>query len=940
MAYITPKKLKGRRKSYIPDEPEPADRYSIYITDPVRVFNEYGRTLTPDEITHMRRHNCGFNPTLGIVSKTKLQRIASSRTDTSQNDQTDTESTASGSSDTDPQSQEFQVVQDSKYQDCYIYSDVVPIRNVAVTSWRREAEQHAEPPYTTFFQALSERLNDPSASSALMSTIRGPTVRDSASIIGLARFLKGQSESFKECAALVRAYAVAAATTVSAYAKDPVTFKPIRRFIPDYTKSPQMLFKKDNIIKNAKMLAVPLDIAVAMGLNKLNTEAPAPYNYASMDVDWTMVPIRQTALNTMWILPYIISFLDSGFWNGMINWVQKGTWYNEDMSTKVKEGTITLMPHINSIRVPGPKHVLLVLMDCTSGSPPNNISISNGNGVVQVPVWTGQNRQNIPAGLSEAWNNYVGQQAANLPTHFVTAAMEICHNLAVADTCGIALSAAAELYVGQYPGMAMSPNNEYSGYGEEAKGGWSFGGGYVDPKEKKIKTTEWPDLKPSDNFDKLRQQLIGFNFSVQTPYHVTPISATKITYQVMAEDNAEDRIKHVQVCWSVNGYDGFLTYDRPQYSIPTTSSLMRLSVYAGLISVHGQGYSFKLGAALANWLNMLSAAIALSTANFLSANDLSVRLWMGWPYSTDMNILRLTQQRIMTTATVSLVTWTNMQQVLTSSSEWAWNCIDEYYGGIEPDTNMAWAITSNWPVHAILQWANKIELLTNAPPMPPKDYVTDEGHFFVGLEVEPSQKQWNGIAAATIDYHRYQPIEIYHIVGNTDGALYLWVDRWSYDSNSGLSGLLDPNMYTSSLNIVSISQKGYVTARNNFYFIINSRLSYSGDSFKNIHVSPIEYPDPPSFSDFLSAMRDFVLIPGIAGLGGFLTTGNPVVGLGVAGTTLAQAIGTHTGAAKIKAATKESASKITEALERSHMPEPDAKMHESKDPSVGSNLAS
>lgn len=91
----------------------------------------------------------------------------------------------------------------------------------------------------------------------------------------------------------------------------------------------------------------------------------------------------------------------------------------------------------------------------------------------------------------------------------------------------------------------------------------------------------------------------------------------------------------------------------------------------------------------------------------------------------------------------------------------------------------------------------------------------------------------------SIDYHRYQPIELYHVVGNVDGTLYLWIDRWSYDSNSGLSGLLDKNMFTSNINIVSIQQKGYVTARDNFYFITNSRLSYSGNDFKSIHTSPL-----------------------------------------------------------------------------------------------------
>lgn len=93
--------------------------------------------------------------------------------------------------------------------------------------------------------------------------------------------------------------------------------------------------------------------------------------------------------------------------------------------------------------------------------------------------------------------------------------------------------------------------------------------------------------------------------------------------------------------------------------------------------------------------------------------------------------------------TVSLVKWHNMDHVLESTADWTWNCIDEYYGGIEPDTNVAWGVTSNWPIHAILQWANKLERIQNISALPPSDYVTDEAVFLIGLVVQPQCKQWN-----------------------------------------------------------------------------------------------------------------------------------------------------------------------------------------------------
>lgn len=888
-----------------------------FLTSTFEIEQKLGRSLTIEERRFLKEGK-GYNEQHGFLSRQKLNRYM-------------TDNLKCHTSTSSDSSNEFDVISDligdtpdpppEPTNTAYIYSDMVPVRAFNVSSWRSRSTQHEEPPYTTYYQALSERMNDPSASTALMSVVRGPTIRDTSSIIGLARYLKSQSESFRESAAMTRALCAAVSFDHWLYDVDPVAYKPIRNWVQDYSKVPTISISSTMVPTGAKILAVPLDVAVSIALNKMNREAPDPFFYRQMDSDWTMIPIRQTALDNPWSLHYIISFLDSAYWNGAVNWTVFGKWTDNKGAT-LKTGSVTMMPNANGVRIPGPRHAMIVLVDTTSGSAPRRVNIYGGAGhAYNVPVYTGSERAvQAPADLTQMWTDVMANaNPIAMSANFASTYNEICTILAVGDACATALTAAAEAMLGAYPGVAMMRDPVMYSYNPTARGAWTFDGGYIDGKAEKIKSKIWPVT----DFAKARQKLIGFNFSVQTPYHVTVTSATRVTFKPIYENaKAAQWYKYIQAFWSVNGLDGAISHHYSKYDLPTCTSLMRLSIYTGLISTHHQGYLFKSGPGVGNWLNMMGEALALSTSNFLSANDLSVRIWTGWQFSTDTNLLQHHMSGLQSLMTRDFLIWHNMSY-FTTLPDWGWNCIDDYYD-FEP-TYIEWGNNSNWPFQAHYQWMEKLHLNPPMPNIEQKFWVTDQGVYLGGIAWSEQYKQWNFVASSTIDFHRYQPVVNYHIVGTEDGQMPFWIDRWSYDSSAGGANTLDPSMYISSVMLLSVNQSGYVSARNNFYFIENSTMPYRGDA-GYVRMSPILYPDPPSLSSFLSGVRDYVLIPALAGLGAFITTGNPIAGAGVAATTIAQAAGARAGAAQIRKAGEEAVKnveqKLTQGAEKEHILRP------------------
>lgn len=791
----------------------------------------------------------------------------------------------------------------------YTYSDMIPIRTVQPTSWPMETDQGHGVPYTNFFTSLMNRLADPNTTAPLMSVVRGPSVRDAPSIMGLVRTLANLSETAKESAAMLRALCLACAWDKHAYECDPTVLKWIRGVSPTGALARSFHWGAKTDYPDGKIVAVPFDIAVTLGMNKRTVTHLPDFPFEGMDVDWTMVPVSSKFLTNRASFIYVLSFLDSAYWNGRLNYWRDVIWVE---GTKLRDGAITTMPNCNSVRIPGPKSVMLVLLDATAQGIAATLSLGALRPAIQIYNGT---RAVAPTSMRDLWENYWnGQYEGNfIMGDAVSAFNEICATLGVSDACGRALSLASELFLGNHPGVALPADIHHNNYRRDTSyGAWALKGDtYIDPGDNNIIAEEYPEFDVAGaEAGSPRQKLVGFNFGVQTPYHVSPTSATKITYHLNSPDPHVVDYSWIEGYWSVNGYDAPIMYHRPRYSVYTCSSMMRLSIAVGLVSVHEQSYQFKTGPGAANWINMLGVAVALSTANMLATNDLDLRTWTGWPKTDDRNNMYTHYSNCMIAATAGSVKWVEMRSVTEGTPDWAWNQIEQYWD-MSPVNDPNWASNSNWPIHAIHQWMQKLDLAPAVPHPKYDNFVADDATYHFGIREEPAYAQWNGVFSSTIDFARYAPVVYVKEVGRAERYSMMWVDRWNHDSSFNLARNGDYKFFTSTFPIRAVEERWFNTVRKNLYLIIDSRGAVNGDESRLLRTSKIMYPDPPIWQTFLRLARDYLLIPGWEGLKHFLSTGEVLPAVAKAGSKVVEQLQSDIQRRKEEAETEK---KVEEAM--------------------------
>lgn len=785
----------------------------------------------------------------------------------------------------------------------YCYSDTLPVKCFQPTSWLRGPSVNREPPYSPFFNSISERLSDSNPTTALMTSLKAPTVRDMGSIASLAKFLKHADENYREVSAILRVLCIGISTDKFAYSADPIYYKFVRRFNYVYSLDQPATgaivpFTAEQL-PQLNFIVVPLDIAVSYAVNK-GTVA-GTYAYNDLDVTWTMVPIRQTAVNNPWAFLYVMSFLDSCYWNGTVNWSTDGVWMDPDFNS-AKQGIpqvrYTTMPAANSVRIPGPTNVMLVLIDCVSNSCNSQIRLSYGAGSVQLPVVRNLTPAANPSNCTAIWVGYwITNNIPMINTHAAAVYNELCNLMAVEDSCGTAMSLASEAMLVSFPGLGMDPLHAGVGYEALPNGSWAWGsddnsdsGGTIDSKDGELDSKNWRKPWKAADSGARRELLVGFNFSAITPLHQHTTGLVKVTYNV--NDGVKDGHYYVMtVQWGNCGAGANpIQYYQAKYQVPTCSSLMRLSISCGLIETRDQGYLLKSGAATANFLNMQGMALSGSMALFLSSNDLSVNHWLGWNSTFDQTLRNSFYQNITKRATQWLVMWSDMASVLAATNEWGWDKIDEYYG-LDPTTSPDIFSHSPIPIHFFLQWSKKLEYNQTCPEFQTDVDFDHERTMIMGVVLRESDKQWKSVAFSTIDFAKYKPNLYTAPVSGEHREVFMWIDRWAFDSTSHLGVYGNPSTYESSTWIDSVRYSQFVSSRTNHYIVKNCRLAIKGDDTRLVRVSSVQYPDPPSILSFLGAARDYILEPLAMGALATLASGmNPVAGLVAGGTTLGKNI--------------------------------------------------
>lgn len=129
--------------------------------------------------------------------------------------------------------------------------------------------------------------------------VRAPNVRNAASLVSMAKYVRTINATCHEVAATTRALlTVIHSLDASAHAADPNRFAIIRGYTETAFYGPHI---SDNPARRrlggGRICAVPLDLAIQIAINKLEPGLLPNFPYNRMDVDWTMVPVRQTFLS-------------------------------------------------------------------------------------------------------------------------------------------------------------------------------------------------------------------------------------------------------------------------------------------------------------------------------------------------------------------------------------------------------------------------------------------------------------------------------------------------------------------------------------------------------------------------------------------------------------------------------------------------------------------
>lgn len=777
----------------------------------------------------------------------------------------------------------------------FYYSDTIPVRVFAVSNFTQSREFDEPIPYSTYYQHLAARLNDPAQTGVLSSVMRGPNVRDSTTTTALVKAMMLRQSTVLEIAAILRCGLMTLSVCEESYSTDSTYMRFVRKLINSTPGSMTIQRTPGWVREDWVATAVPIDIFVSICNNSFQGLCPDGFEYDSLDISWTAVPIKSNILGQSHLVPFAFSFMSSEAWNGTTNYYRTTQRLGPD---NVQYNMIeSYLPVANNIYVPGVKRVMFVLVDETAQTSQRNVPLIVGANTTNVPVWNGRGNAPQPTIIGEVWERFWATNRIEWILRDTTLAHnDICTSFGCQNAVGTAMSLLAECYGIWYNGICLDESN-YSiapDYTAPANGAWTYDGSPLD-RTNMIKSHLF-NLNEADKRS-ARRRAVAYNFSGITPTHLGPTGLVRARYTLV--DN-----RYV-ITWETPNPE----YAVPTYNISTMTSLYRVAAMAGLLLTHVESYRFPTGRALCQWVHMLSCALSFSSSAFLVCNDLTPRDWAGFDDRYARAYRDYTIQGLKNIFFWEMIAHHNMQDVFSGVNEWDVDIISEYYT-LEPYNDINWLSFSPVPFNATFQWMNKMEGdLKSGDLSPGLVYFRYHGNDKFGTNILVTGGIHKIQSTATIDVYRHFP----QIVAKEPDAPYVyikhWIDCYSALSNQGAMAHIMPawDMYSSQTLCPLVNDTGVPYIDPTKWIVVGSAYEYNDESVYGVRISPIAWPDPPVLDTLWSGAKNYILKPVTSALAGFLTGGSTGAAI-AAGTQLAHQIITDT-------ASKDQESKARTAIE-------------------------
>lgn len=728
---------------------------------------------------------------------------------------------------------------------------VVPVRSVRTVSMAFKGFKKSEPPKSPAMIAIEAYAtgSDRAATQPYISTTRGVLSRDVSSIQELVAFAAPYNVSHVDTAPALRGLLFAYPLSEDVWKYDSHDGRFIRRQQRSTRKKVKLSIRQtpDAERIRVRVLAVTLP-AFASHLKNLDPEMAAQgadgVAVSGMDTDWVAIPISSDMVNCPWLLEYILIHTTTEIWSGKLSILSASVHTGNPRDANIYA---TSMPAAHQVHIPGPKKVLLVMLDENTYAQASTLALP---GIGSIPVYRGARIVQEVEAFSTFWKDIhphlyglITEEAYPLSCRNMVRCLQFVEdNLCVSMAFQLAVTLAAELasIVPESPALHAADDGLYS---DELSGGWTIGAHDMNSRRPRHTCTNVDEGTEDNIRTRLRRMLHGYSFASTSPMQQHALSYTTLAESTIVADG---------------NYIGTSTYWQsqtpehvhPQYQCNVANSIYRVLAGLGMIIKDDYKYQFCTTGGLSNVITMQGVALTLSLGLALTKSDVSRRAWSGIgvneaPVSqTPIRtwIFNLTQGMVLPTNTDAHMT-SKINANFSISSE-----IEAYYG--IPTTSQLWGQAICMPYPAFLQWGAtfSIDMVGS--------YTITEGVITANLEsphllVDNENNSAISWLATTLDTHAYLPALYMDHARTVPYMLHMSAEDWQIHTAGDAHTYAVPSGLMSNLICTSLKHHYRHVASPGVALIINKNAMRSKVAAWS--VASLQYPDPPNL-DFLQKL--------------------------------------------------------------------------------------
>lgn len=507
---------------------------------------------------------------------------------------------------------------------------VVPLRSVRTVSMAFKGFSKSDPPKSPAMIAIETYAtgSDRAATQPYISTTRGVLARDVSSIQELVAYAAPYNVSHVDTAPALRGLLYVYPFSEDVWKFDSYDGRFLRRQQRSTRVKSRVYIRQtpdaDRVRVRVAAVTLPAFAAHLKNLDPgMAIQGDDGVGMSGMDTDWVAVPMSSDMVGCPWLLEYILIHTTTEIWSGKLSILSRSTHTGNPRDAEV---FTTAMPAAHQVHIPGPRKILLVMLDENTYAQATTLTLP---GLGAIPIYRGARIAQEANAFATFWRNIqdhlyglITEEAFPLSCQNMIRCLQFVEdNLCVSMAFQLAVTLAAELS-SVLPESPMMHSADEGRYADELSGGWTIGAHNMNNRRPRH-TCSNIDEGTEDNIrNRLRRLLHGYAFAATSPMQHPAMSYTTLAEVAVIQQEA---------------YAGTATYWQnqtpehvhPQYQCNVANSVYRVLAGLGLIIKDDYRYKFRTPGGLSNVITMQGVALTLSLGLALVRSDVSRKAWSG-----------------------------------------------------------------------------------------------------------------------------------------------------------------------------------------------------------------------------------------------------------------------------------------------------------------------